>query len=258
MNHHQLVTLSFGLALATSGHSAVIASYTFDPNTVADSVASVTADTSAQTDWSTTSLMDQATGIGALSASNQTGTNRTVTIGATASMLSLSSNREGDAQTPILVGGNNESTWLSFTITPGAGVTLNFSENSATVDTYANHGAGLGGTVSADWTLYFSTDGGSSWTSLGTNAGAATNGASQNIGPVPLSWDLSPIGTQTSAVALIIDPVSTGSTNGNVAQRGVSFDNLVVNADVIPEPSAGLLALLGLNLALRRRRSRAA
>lgn len=253
MNSHQICTLSFGLALATSGQAAVVASYTFDPNTVADDVASVTDDVSAQTDWSTSSLIDQATGIGALSASNQTGTNRTVTTGATANMLSLSSNREGDAQTPVLAGGDNESTWMSFTITPGAGINLDFSGNSATVDTYANQG-GLGGTVSADWTLYFSTDGGTSWTSLGTNAGAATTGGNQNIGPVALSWDLSAIGSQTSAIDLIIDPVSTAATNGNVAQRGVSFDNLVVNADVIPEPSSSLLGLLGLSLALRRRR----
>lgn len=105
MNQHQIVTLSFGLALVTSGHSAIVASYTFDPNTVADSVASLTADTSAQTDWSTTSLIDQATGIGALNASNQTATNRAVTTGATANRLSISSNREGDAQTPIFAGG---------------------------------------------------------------------------------------------------------------------------------------------------------
>ncbi len=63
-------------------------------------------------------------------------------------------------------------------------------------------------------------------------------------------WDLSVIGVQT-AVGFLVDPRSTGGTNGINAQRGTGFDNLVVNANVqttattTPEPSLGLFSLLG-------------
>ena len=84
------------------------------------------------------------------------------------------------------------------------------------IDTYAN--TTISGTSSTDWTLYYSTDGGTSWTSLGTSTGAASSGGVSS--PLGISWDLSSIGIVTTPVDFILDPVSTGGTNGSVDQRG--------------------------------------
>ena len=216
----------------------VVARYDFDPDSLAGTTADI--DGSSQTDWTTSILLDEATGTGASSSSNQGGLNRSLIAGLDGDYLRFSSNRESDAQTPLASGGNDESTWTTFTVTPDSGGgEINFAGGTAVIDTYANHDASLGGTVTADWTLYYSTDGGSSWTSLGTLTGAGTTGSGQFVGPVGLSWDLSSLGNQTAPVDFILDPVSTGSTNGSDAQRGVGFDNLVVTAGSVTPGTAG-------------------
>ncbi len=220
----------------------------------ANNVAVVSTDASLQTDWTTTDLTDQATGIGALSGSNQAGSNRKTNDFGTTPTIQFSSNRESDAETPLASGGDNESTWTTFTVSASGGNALDFDGQLATADTFAE-GTGLGGTVSADWTLYYSLDGGVNWTSLGTETGASIGGNGGESAATAVSWSLTSIGTQTS-VAFLLDPVSTGSTNGNVSQRGVAVGNLEVNATVtaIPEPTLPLLGSLGFLGLLRRRR----
>lgn len=216
---------------------SVVGRFDFDPNE--DSGTTVDLDGSDQTAWATGDLIDEATGTGALGGSNQDTANRNLISGLDGDYLRFGSNRESDAQTPIASGGNDESTWTTFTVTPDSGGgAIDFNGGTAVIDTYANHSTGLGGTVTADWTLYYSTDGGSSWTSLGTFAGAGTTGPGQVVGPVGLSWDLSSLGNQTAPVDFILDPVSTGSTNGSDGQRGVGFDNLVLTAGSVTPGSA--------------------
>lgn len=245
--------LSLAALLASSASATVIAFYDFDPDNVSGTTADV--DGSTQADWTTTALIDQATGTGALGASNQASANRDIYTGSTDNYLGLSSNREGDAQTPLTAGGSNESTWLRFSITPDPSISLNFTGHDATVDTYSAN-SGVGSTTSTDWTLYYSLNGGTSWSSLGTSAGATSTGTPSSSGPVALTWDLDAIGAVTSAVEFIIDPVSTGGTNGAASQRRTGMDNLTVNATVttVPETTIALLGSLGLLGLLRRRR----
>lgn len=200
----------------------VVALYDFDPNELFDSTLDL--DGSEMTTWATSNLIDAATGVGALGAGNQTEVNRILDVGETDSFLRFSSNREGDAQTPVQEGGENESTWSTFTVSPGeGGGPLAFSGGEAVVQTYAING--IGGSNQTNWTLYFSLDGGTLWTSLGTFPGAGVEGVGES-GPLEIRWDLTPVGTQNSPVDFILDPVATGATNGSVAQRGLGFDNL--------------------------------
>lgn len=238
------------LATAAAADSAVVAR--FNTFTHANDEPILSADASSQGDWTTTDLTDLATGIGALSASNQGGANRKTNDFGTTPTIQFSSNREGDAQTPLAPGGNNESTWTTFTITASSGKLLDFAGQTATADTFAE-GTGLGGTVSADWTLYYSLNGGTSWTSLGSETGASIGGSGGESAATAVSWDLGAIGSQATVVFLL-DPSSTGATNGNVSQRGVAVGNLEVNATIVPEPTASLLGTIGILTLMRRRR----
>lgn len=187
-----------------------------------------------QVEWLVSPLTDEATGNGALSSGNQTATNRTLaTDGRSGGYIAFSANRESDAETPLLAGGNNESTWSTFTITPQAGQTADFSTGTALLESYS--GSSLAGEVSADWTLYYSTASNLTWQSLGTQSGA--NSVTHGGGPTLLTWDLAPIGSQTAPVAFLLDPQSTGATNGSVGQRWIGFDNLTVMGSI--EDTAG-------------------
>lgn len=214
----------------------VVVLYDFDPSELFDTTLDL--DGSEMTAWTTGNLIDAATGVGAVGAGNQTGANRDLVVGRTGNYLRFSSNRESDAQTPLQGGGENESTWSTFTISPGGEGPLGFNGGEAVVQTYAING--IAGNNQTDWTLYFSLDDGSTWTSLGTLAGAGIDGLGES-GPVELRWDLSPVGTHNRAVSFILDPVATGATNGSAAQRGLGFDNLYVTLGV-----AGELAITGI------------
>ncbi|BCX46121.1 hypothetical protein HAHE_00290 [Haloferula helveola] len=212
----------------------IVARFDFDPAELSGSTLDL--DGSAATDWTTGDLTDAATGNGALGASNQAAANRDLTGGLEGNFLRLSSNREGDAQTPLAAGGNDESTWSTTTVAAfGSGGSIDFTGGIALVDTYAF--TNLGSNTAADWTLYYSTDGGATWTSLGTSSGAATSdGLSLPIG---LSWDLSTIGNATVPVTFLLDPVSTGGTNGSAAQRSIGFDNFLISAASVTAGTAG-------------------
>ena len=124
----------------------------------------------------------------------------------------------------------------------------------ATLDTYAFNVLAAG-VSSADWTLYYSLDGGAAWTSLGTLAGASVSAGAGSVGPTALSWLLTPLGLRSAAVDFLLDPATTGATNGATTQRSVGFDNLVVNANVtqVPAPAPLSLLLLGVAVLAARR-----
>lgn len=208
----------------------VVALYDFDPNELFDTTLDL--DGSERTAWTTGNLIDAGTGVGALGAGNQTEANRYLAVGRTGNYLRFSSNRESDEQTPVQEGGSNESTWSTFAISPGADGPLGFNGGEAVVQTYAING--IAGNNQTDWTLYFSLDEGTTWTSLGTFAGAGIDGVGES-GPVEIRWDLTPIGTQNRSVAFILDPVAIGANNGSAAQRGLGFDNLYVTLGVASE-----------------------
>ena len=179
---------------------------------------------SVQEYWKTSNLVDNATGTGAMGKSNLDSFNSTLRAVSDGQYLALSSNREGDAGRPT--GDIGESTWFTFSIDLMG--EFDFSGQEATVDTYAF--SGLGGTTSTNWTLYYSVDGGSSFTSLGTKEGQTANADSGLVGPQTISWDLTPIAVQSGKIDFLLDPVSTGATNGVINQRSTGFDNLIVKA----------------------------
>lgn len=207
----------------------IAARFYFDPNVVAATVVDI--DTTTLAAVVLGSLTDRATGIGSLSASNQGGSNRTISTGINGNYLNFSCGRESDAQTPVAAGGNSETTWTTVSVAPQpGGGQINFTGGAAVIDTYAS--TSLGDNTAANWTLYYSTDSGSTWISLGTSAGQSTT-TNGTKGPLGITWDLSGIGNQTSEVLFALDAVATGNTNGAVSQRGVGFDNLVITAGSI-------------------------
>lgn len=213
----------------------VVARFDFAPTSVPGAVADI--DSTTLADVVLGSLTDNATGLGALGAGNQTVTNRTLATGINGSYLNFSSNRESDAQTPVAAGGNNKATGTTVSVAPQpGGGQIHFTGGSAVIDTYAN--TDLGNNTAADWTLYYSIDSGSTWSSLGTSAGQSTT-TNGTKGPLGITWDLSVIGNQSSPVVFALDAVSTGNSNGTVTQRGVGFDNLVITAVSITPGSAG-------------------
>ncbi|WP_058556584.1 hypothetical protein [Thiohalocapsa sp. ML1] len=223
---------------ANPSQAAIVALYDFDPNN--RSGTTVDLDGSAQTTWTTSLLLDNATGTGAVTAGNQELANRDLLTGSTGNYLAFSANRESDTGRPT--GSIGKSTWLTFSITPSAGVALDFVGQVATLDTYAFNNLPAN-VSSADWTLYYSLDGGAAWTSLSTFAGASANASAGTVGPTALSWLLTPLGLRSAAVDFLLDPVTTGAANGVTTQRSVGFDNLVVNANVTQVPVPAPLPL---------------
>ncbi|MBK1856268.1 PEP-CTERM sorting domain-containing protein [Verrucomicrobiaceae bacterium 5K15] len=247
---YQMILLA-ALIAASNTHATVVAK--FDSFTHTSNNPVLASDSSAQSSWTTTNLTDHATGTGALSAGNQESANRKTNDFGVTNAIQFSSLRELDSGPTITPVGN--SSWVTFSVSATGSDLFNFVGQSATADTFAE-GTGLGGTVSADWSMYYSLNGGSSWTLLSSETGASISGSGGESAATGVSWDLSGIGSVAS-VDFLIDPLSTGSTNGNVSQRGVGIGNIVVNADLaaVPEPSSSaLLGLSAVAMMLRRRR----
>ena len=200
----------------------VIASFNFDPGQHAGNLLDL--DNSAAAAWTTSPLVDQST-LGDIDLRDS----------ATGKALRFRSLREADDQTPLDQAWQGASTWVAFTVAPtAADAAIGFTGGSATLDTYA--WSSLGGNTSSNWTLYFSTDDGGSWTSLGTRAGALITG-SGTAGPLNLGWDLSQIGSPTGPVRFILDPSTAGfATNGSIGQRAVGCENLVLTVASIAPP----------------------
>lgn len=205
----------------------VVARFDFDPSVLQNNL--VDSDTSAQTSWRTADLIDSATGTGALSAGNQTPTNRAISAGTSGNFISFSSSRESDANLPEVPGGNQETTWTSFEVMPNAGTEIDYTGGTAVVDTYARNDQNS--FTGADWTLYYSVNGGT-WTSLGTQTGASQTPSGIST-PLGLAWNLDVIGKQTLPVAFLLDPLATDTANGTVIQRAIGFDNLTVSAGTV-------------------------
>lgn len=138
------------------------------------------------------------------------------------------------------------NSYFTFTLTPGAGITLDLT--TLTFDTlYNNAGTSVANAVAATYFLRYSGD------SFGANIGASFTENYQDTSAgtaTARSVDLSALNDITTATEFRIY-IYDGSSNLN---RTVRLDNVVLNATVIPEPSAALLGSLGLLALLRRRR----
>ena len=250
-----LIAASLSLvAVNKPAEAVVVANFDFDPDELSGTQADV--DGSSQANWTTSILLDNATGDGAVNAPNQSLTNRDLFPGNTGDFLRLSSNRERAVDSNGPNGTVGESTWFTFDITPSPLSVFDFTGQNATVDTYAFNG--IGGTSATNWTLYFSLDDGVTYKSLGTFAGQTAGPNTLVEGPKVLTWDLTQIGTQTGAIDFLIDPVSTADINGVANQRATGFDNLVVNASVEPIPfeAEGTMGLVALGSYLFYRKKR--
>lgn len=197
----------------------IVARFDFDPNQSFGTLLDV--DGSSGAYWTTSDLTDQAS-VG----------DRNFRTGLTGNYLSFAARRENAAHTPVAEGDGNQSTWSRFSITPDSGGAVDFTGGVAVIDTYAF--SGLGGTTSANWTLYYSIDGGTNWTVLGEAQQGAAQLGTGSTGPVGLSWDLTPVGSQSAAVDFILDPSTIGyGVNGVFNQRDVGYDNLVISASSV-------------------------
>ncbi len=205
----------------------VVARFDFDPDQTNEATRDL--DSSGGSAWDTSALVDEAVGT----------EDRNLRPGLTGNYQSFASRRENDTQTPIAEGEPGRSTWVSFSITPQAGGgSIDFSGGTAVIDTYAF--TTLGGTTSADWTLYYSTDAGTTWNPLGAPQQGATLSGAGFSGPTGLSWDLSAIGSQTGTVGFILDPSTINYNNNGVeSQRHIGFDNLIVTAGSVTPGESG-------------------
>ncbi len=245
----KLKTLSILLALGTGANAAVVAQYSTFAH--ANNVAQISTDASAGTDWSTTALLDQATGTGAGGGTNQSSTtNRRLNPAGAASGIVYSHAREGDAGIPT--GTIGESTWVTFSVAATGGKSLDFTGQiaSATMSTWSSISTAQDG---GTWSLYYSLNGGTTWNITSAQDGPDATVQSTEV-TASLSWNLNAIGTQSGQVDFLLDAVS-GGQGGFTTQRYLGFDDLIVNATAVPEPSStALLGLGGLALMLRRRK----
>jgi hypothetical protein len=260
-----VLTLSLLSFSAVAARADLIASFSSFTHT--DNVSAVATNSAATPSWTTSSLLDKAGGTGALSAGVQTVTNRQafsltnnnfVTSGTASDLLFVSNNRENPSSTTAT------TTWFEFDVAPTS-ASLDFTGQSATLDTYAFRS--ITTSSGGNWALFFSTNGGASFTQIGmtqTGASATTqSGGTAPLtinGPTSLTYDLTPIGVVNSGttVRFRLDPVASGAFNGATSQRSIGFDNLNVNATVlVPEPSALAFVVLGaLGLLVRRHRAK--
>jgi len=203
----------------------VVARFDFDPNQSFGTLLDV--DGSSGANWTTSDLTDQASVA-----------DRGFRSGLNGNYLGFAARRENAAHTPVAEGDGNQSTWNRFSITPDPGGTIDFTGGTAVVDTYAF--SILGGTTSANWTLYYSTDGGANWSALGEAQQGAAQLGGGSTGPVGLSWDLTAVGSQSAAVDFILDPSTIGyDANGVFNQRDVGYDNLVISAGSVTPGTGG-------------------
>jgi hypothetical protein len=152
------------------------------------------------------------------------------------------------------------NTYFSFNIAAQGGATLDFTSITLLTGTFNTLGSNI---TAYDYTLSYSTDGTNFTTGstilAGNNSGDAARLSGNGTATATISFDLSSITALQGVVDTAyfrVDPIASSgaSQNGVQAQRAGFIDDVVVNATVIPEPSAALLGGLGLLALLRRRR----
>lgn len=133
--------------------------------------------------------------------------------------------------------------YISFTLTPGVGVTVNLTSLTLDAFNYTNDG-----TFSAEsYFLRSSTNG------FTTNIGTTQNILAGSNGTItPASFDLSGAAFQglTSPIEFRLFYQDSGAD----PDRGLAFDNIILNGTVVPEPATWMLMGVGLLLGAQRLR----
>ena len=218
---HILVTALGSLALGTAASAATIAEYNFDGDSFASQVT--------------------AGGVTTSSLSNGAGVPlTTVSQGNPAPSLEFSFGTVG----ANLAASIADDDYYSFTITP-AGTQVTFNQFDFDFFKTSNAGANVQAVLFYDTGTYST----STHTQLGIGQLTGT-GDSGSFVPRSISLASMPVNFTTPVEFRLYIHDSNASNQANVFR----LDNLVLDATVVPEPSAGLLALLAMPLLARRRR----
>jgi hypothetical protein len=241
-----LRTLAAGAALLlpVTGHSAIVAQYNFDSGFASSDADPLT---------SAGDFLSQATG-------TQAGE-----FGALATPAGTGITSQTAAWTARSVSNASmASTWFDFAIALDPSVS-DISFTSLTFDAYVFHT--LGDTTAFDYQLFWNVD--SFTNAIGSVTGPSITGATGTTDQAnaALSFDLSGLTAQTTAITFRFDPVLAPGSNGNGGvtfpnpyQRGGAIDNVVLNGTA-QAPLPGTLLLLaagGFGLAFFGRRQRTA
>jgi hypothetical protein len=133
--------------------------------------------------------------------------------------------------------------YLSFTVTPAAGLELDFTQLS-----FANNFSTAVAGATATWALFTSLTG---FDTADVIAQVASNVASGDVlSPLAPPIDLASLPTATGPVEFRIFVFDNQNSSGIVAR----IDDITLSANIVPEPASAALAALGGVLVLRRRR----
>ena len=113
-------TLALSIAPA---NAVIVAEFNFESGNVNDS------DSSASTNWHTTTLTDQA--------QSQTAADRAIFTQTGDKYLAYDFNAMGDTETPAAPGGATATTWHTFSIAADANFAMDYTGQTATLDTHA-------------------------------------------------------------------------------------------------------------------------
>ena len=157
----------------------------------------------------------------------------------------------GNGLTTTIADAIQAADYFTFTITPGAGSQYQLNSLTFTLGVQNNSATPFTGSVA----LYSSLDGFSN--QIGSTASrsiAADTGAQfdTNFTTISLSG-FSPI-TGSAPVEFRLYAAISNLSGGNIDNRMIRLDDVRLNGDLIPEPSAALLGSLGVLVFFRRKR----